>query len=74
MGIFDSVERGIKGTLDSAKGFVSRHPALTGAVAGAGAGSIVPGVGTIVGAMAGAAIGYHVGRDDDQKAPDEKKS
>lgn len=67
MSIFDKINDGMQGAYDASKKWVSRHPALAGAVAGFGVGSVVPGIGNVVGAVAGATIGAHIGRDDDQK-------
>lgn len=50
-----------------AKDWVKRNPTLTGAIAGFGAGSVVPGVGNAVGAVAGAIVGHMAGKDEEKK-------
>jgi hypothetical protein len=60
-----------KGWWEKTKDWAKRNPTLTGAAAGFGAGTVIPGVGNVIGAIGGAVIGHYAGKDG-KKEGDEK--
>jgi|SRR6185369_8861119 len=67
----EGVTEAVKGT----KAWAARHPALSGAVAGAAAGTtLFPGIGTIGGAIAGAGLGATIGGDERNEEDQERET
>ena len=59
---------------DDVKGWAKRNPTIAGAVAGFGAGTVVPGLGNIVGAIGGGILGHYAGKDVREREAQEMKA